>query len=226
MDPRNTNDIAADLAKVRARIETAERAAGRRAGEVMLLAVAKGQPVEAALAAAQAGQHAFGENYLQDAAMRMAALPRAEWHFIGRIQSNKTRAIAERFAWVHTVDRASVAERFAAQRPAGMAPLMVCVQVNVDGDPAKAGIRPDDAHGLVSALRRLPNLTVRGLMTIPRESGDADAAYRGLRALFDALRADGHPLDTLSMGMSSDLETAVRHGATIVRIGTALFGGR
>jgi len=223
--------VAQSLGLVQARIRAAEARFGRAPGAVALLAVSKGQPAEAMRACFDEGQRAFGESYVSEALGKMAALAglAVEWHFVGPIQSNKTRPIAERFAWVHSVDRLKVAGRLSAQRPADLGPLNVCLEVNVSGEATKAGVPPEEAQALALAVARLPGLRLRGLMTVPAPEADPDrqrAPYRRLRDLFDRLRAAGLPLDTLSMGMTADLEAAVAEGATVVRIGTAIFGER
>jgi hypothetical protein len=198
---------------------------------VALLAVSKTWPAAAVREAVAAGQCAFGESYVQEAVAKIAVLHdlAAEWHFIGPLQSNKTRPVAENFAWVHSVERFKVAERLAAQRPPGMPPLNVCLQVNVSGESSKSGCAPESAPELARAVVQLPNLRLRGLMAIPEPTEDLALARRrfaGLRELRDRLVADGLPLDTLSMGMSHDLEAAIMEGATLVRVGTAIFGER
>ncbi len=223
--------IAANLQAVRARIAAACVAAGRPAESVRLLAVSKTWPVTSVREAVAAGQRAFGENYVQEAIDKAAELAGLglEWHFIGPLQSNKTRLVAENFAWVHSVDRLKIAERLAAQRPAGLAPLQVCIQVNVSGEASKSGCAPEQAATLVHAVATLPRLCLRGLMAIP-EPGEDSRLQRGrfalLRQLHDQFNAEGIKLDTLSMGMSHDLEAAIMEGATLVRIGTAIFGER
>jgi pyridoxal phosphate enzyme (YggS family) len=219
------------LNAVRARIARAAAGAGRDAAAVRLLAVSKTFDWPAVRALAEAGQHAFGENYLQEALEKQAALRDLplEWHFIGPIQSNKTRPIAEQFSWVHSIDRLKIAERLSAQRPAGLPPLQVCIEVNVSGEASKGGVAPAELPALADAVAGLPRLKLRGLMAIPAPTPDEvaqRAAFRQVREQLDALRARGHALDTLSMGMSADLEAAILEGATIVRIGTALFGER
>ena len=219
------------LHAVRARIAAAAAEAGRDAAAVRLLAVSKTFDDAAVRALADAGQRAFGENYLQEALDKQAALRDLplEWHFIGPIQSNKTRAISEHFSWVHSVDRLKIAERLSAQRPAGLPPLQVCIEVNVSGEASKGGVAPADLPALAEAVSTLPGLQLRGLMAIPAptpEVGEQRAAFRRVREAFDTLRARGYTLDTLSMGMSADLGAAILEGATIVRIGTALFGER
>jgi pyridoxal phosphate enzyme (YggS family) len=227
-------DIAARLDAVRARIAAALQSAGRAEGAVALLAVSKTFSAEAVRAAHAHGQRAFGESYVQEALAKMDALADLSdivWHFIGPLQSNKTRAVAERFAWVHSVDRLRIAERLAAQRPAHLPPLSVCVQVNISGEASKSGALPEDVPALARAVAALPRLRLRGLMAIPAPAQDDDedarrAPHRRLAGLYAALRADGMPVDTLSIGMSDDLEAAVLEGATLVRIGTAIFGSR
>lgn len=223
--------IAENLQGVTARIARAAVAAGRDPLEVALVAVSKTFPTQCIAEARAAGQRAFGENYLQEALAKQAALADAslEWHFIGPIQSNKTRAIAERFAWVHGVDRLKIAERLSASRPAGLPPLNVLLQVNLDAEDTKGGVAPAELTALAQAVARLPRLTLRGLMAIPRPEADFAAqrrAFARLRELRDALAATGLALDTLSMGMSADLEAAVAEGSTLVRVGTAIFGER
>lgn len=220
---RNTPAVAERLQAVRVRIARAARAAGREPGSIALLAVSKRQSVAAIEAARAAGQRAFGENYLQEALDKMDALPDfdGEWHFIGRLQSNKTRPVAERFDWVHTVDRGKLARRLSEQRPAGLAPLNICIQVNIDDDPAKAGCAPGEAAALVAQIRDLPRLRLRGLMCIPQADRDPAPAFAALAELGRELA-----LDTLSMGMSGDLEAAVTAGSTLLRVGTAIFGPR
>jgi pyridoxal phosphate enzyme (YggS family) len=228
MDPQN---LPAVLREVRERMARAASAAGRSAQSVTLLAVGKAQPVELLAAAADCGVTDFGESYLQEALAKIAALrTRAlTWHFIGRIQANKTRPIAESFAWVHALDRVRVAERLAAQRPLEAPPLNVCLEVNIAGEPSKGGIMPAELPDLAAAVARLPRLTLRGLMCIPPEEAEPArqrAWFARLRGLRDDLNAAGYSLDTLSMGMSADFEAAILEGATIVRLGTVLFGAR
>lgn len=216
---------------VQARIARAVAQAGRDPATVRLLAVSKTFGAGAVREIAACGQAEFGENYLQEALAKqtdLADLPLV-WHFIGPIQSNKTRPIAENFAWVHSVDRLKVAERLSAQRPPGLPPLQVCIEVNVSGEASKGGVAAAELPALADAVAKLPGLQLRGLMAIPAPTPDLAAqraAFRQVRELFDALRARGHALDTLSMGMSADLEAAILEDATIVRIGTALFGER
>jgi PLP dependent protein len=223
--------IASNLQAVRARIAKAAIDAGRSPEKIELLAVSKTWPVACVVAASQAGQRAFGENYVQEAIDKARATVDLdlEWHFIGPLQSNKTRLIAGNFAWVHSIERLKIAERLSAQRPDNLPPLQVCVQVNVSGETSKSGCAPDETLALCRGIAALPRLGLRGLMTIP-EPADNFAAqrapFRRLREIFETVRAAGLPLDTLSMGMSHDLEAAVAEGATIVRIGTAIFGER
>ncbi len=229
-DPDQIN-ITSRLDAVRQRIRAAEARFERPAGSVALLAVSKRQPKQAIETAYAAGQVAFGENYLQEAADKRTALAHLplEWHFIGALQSNKTRAVAEGFDWVHTVDRLKIAQRLSAQRPATMAPLQCCVQVNVSGEASKAGVTPQAAAELAHAVAKLPGLCLRGLMTLPEaltDMAEQRLAFASLRHLRSQLIDDGLDLDTLSMGMSNDLEAAVAEGATLVRLGTAVFGPR
>lgn len=223
--------IAANLQAVHARIDAACAAAGRPAGSVRLLAVSKTWPAAAVAAAAAAGQAAFGENYVQEGVDKIAQLAaqNLEWHFIGPLQSNKTRPVAEQFSWVHSIERLKIAERLSVQRPAHLPPLQVCLQVNVSGEESKSGCAPDEAAALARAIAVLPGLTLRGLMAIPEPSEDEAvqrARFATLRQLLAALKAEGLALDTLSMGMSHDLEAAIMEGATLVRVGTAIFGTR
>jgi PLP dependent protein len=223
--------IPANLQVVKTRIVAACNAAGRDPGTVSLLAVSKTWPGEAVREAAACGQHAFGESYLQEALAKIPVLAdlALDWHFIGPIQSNKPRAIAENFAWAHGIDRQKIAERLSQQRPAGMRPLQVCVQVNVSGEASKSGVAPEETLGLCRAVAGLPGLRLRGLMAIPEPTDDmalAQARFRLLRELRDQARRAGLDLDTLSMGMSDDLEAAIMEGATLVRVGTAIFGSR
>jgi pyridoxal phosphate enzyme (YggS family) len=223
--------IAANLQAVRVRIDAACVAAGRSAESVQLLAVSKTWPVTSVREAVAAGQRAFGENYVQEAVDKAAELAGLglEWHFIGPLQSNKTRLVAENFAWAHSVDRLRIAERLAAQRPPSLAPLQVCIQVNVSGEASKSGCSEDAAITLAHATAALPKLRLRGLMAIPEPSDDNRlliSRYAQLRHLRDRLNAEGLALDTLSMGMSHDLEVAIMEGATLVRVGTAIFGER
>ena len=227
-------DVQARLDAVQARIAAACAGAGRDPAGVRLVAISKTFPSEAVRAVYAAGQHVFGENYVQEGVDKLAALAdlpgRAiEWHFIGPLQSNKTRLVAEHFAWVHGIDRLKIAERLSEQRPADLPPLNVCIQVNVSGEESKSGVTPAQTAELAHAIAGLPRLKLRGLMAIPEpvEGFAAQrAAHRALRFLFDRLNAQGLALDTLSMGMSADLEAAIAEGATLVRVGTAIFGER
>ncbi|MFJ2427879.1 YggS family pyridoxal phosphate-dependent enzyme [Pseudomonas sp. NPDC087804] len=220
--------IADNISHVGSRIQTATQAAHRPENSVQLLAVSKTKPAEALREAYAAGLRDFGENYLQEALskqLELADLPLI-WHFIGPIQSNKTRAIAEHFDWVHSVDRLKIAQRLSEQRPAELPPLNICIQVNVSGEASKSGCTPDDLPALAAAISTLPRLKLRGLMAIPEPTDDRaeqDAAFAAVQKLQASLDL---PLDTLSMGMSHDLESAIAQGATWVRIGTALFGAR
>jgi len=217
---------------VLARIARAARACGRDPADVRLLAVSKTFPPEAVRAVHGLGQRAFGENYVQEGALKMASLsdlPDIEWHLIGPLQSNKAGIAASRFAWVQAVDRAKIAARLSAARPAGMPPLSVCIQVNASGETSKSGVVPEQAVALAEAVAALPGLELRGIMGIPEPTADAGlrrAQFRVLRNCYEACRAAGLPMDTLSMGMSADLEDAVAEGATLVRVGTSIFGAR
>jgi pyridoxal phosphate enzyme (YggS family) len=228
MSPQN---LPLRIQEVRERIARAAAAAGRSAQSVTLLAVGKAQPLPLLTAAADCGVGDFGESYLQEALDKIAALQERAltWHFIGRVQANKTRPIAQHFAWVHAVDRLKVAERLAAQRPFHAPPLNVCLQVNVAGELSKGGVAPAELPALAAAVARLPRLALRGLMCIPPEETEPvrqRAWFAKLRALRDDLNTAGSRLDTLSMGMSADFEAAIAEGATIVRLGTVLFGAR
>ncbi|WP_280539631.1 YggS family pyridoxal phosphate-dependent enzyme [Chromohalobacter sp. 11-W] len=226
--------IAESLERARQRLTRALASAGRDDEDACLLAVSKTQPVANVRQAFAAGQRAFGENYLQEALDKQASLDDLEgivWHFIGPLQSNKTRAVAEHFQWVHTIDRARIATRLDAQRPMALGPLNVCLQVNVSGEASKSGVTPEALPALADAVVALPRLRLRGLMTLPAPSDDPAAQRRPfaeLRALLEMLRQrhPQAPLDTLSMGMSGDLEAAVLEDATLVRLGTAIFGQR
>jgi pyridoxal phosphate enzyme (YggS family) len=227
----NLDNLHARLAAVVDAIRAAESRHGRPAGAVSLLAVSKTHPSQAIRAAAAAGQRLFGENYLQEALAKMAELADLdlEWHFIGPLQSNKTRPVAEHFAWVHSVDRLKLAERLSAQRPAGLPPLNVCLQVNISAEASKSGCSLDELPTLARAVAALPGLRLRGLMAIPAPAEgleQARAPFRRLREALEALNAEGLALDTLSMGMSDDLEAAIAEGATLVRVGSAIFGAR
>ncbi|MEO1767875.1 YggS family pyridoxal phosphate-dependent enzyme [Thiobacter aerophilum] len=219
------------LQAVQARIARAATQCGRDPASITLLAVSKTFGPDVIRAAFGCGQRAFGESYVQEALHKMAALTDLpiEWHFIGPIQSNKTRPIAEHFAWVHSVDRERIAQRLSDQRPNSMPPLNVCLQVNVSGEASKSGVAPAEAAPLARLVASLPRLRLRGLMTIPEPSDNVNLQrrrFRLLKELKEALVAEGLPLDTLSMGMSGDLEAAILEGATIVRVGSAIFGER
>ncbi|MCL4470260.1 MAG: YggS family pyridoxal phosphate-dependent enzyme [Gammaproteobacteria bacterium] len=219
------------LQAVRQRIALAAAAAGRPAGSIQLLAVSKTVAAAEIRRAYAAGQRAFGESYVQEAAEKVEALNDLplKWHFIGPIQSNKTRPIAENFSWVHSLDRARIADRLAAARPSDLPDLQVCLQVNISNEPSKGGVAPQDLPALACHVQNLPRLKLRGLMAIPEPTGDPlrqRQAFRQLRQLLEQLNAEGFQLDTLSMGMSDDLEAAIAEGATIVRVGSAIFGER
>jgi len=223
--------IADNLQEVNARILQAVKASGRTPDSVALLAVSKTFAAADVREAYAAGQGAFGENYIQEGVEKIIALADLplQWHCIGPIQSNKTRLVAEHFDWVHSVDRLKIAQRLNDQRPHGKAPLQVCIQVNIDGGATKAGVLPADALQLAKEVSSLPRLRLRGIMTIPEPAPDfaaACAVHAQARSLFDALNAAGLALDTLSMGMTGDLEAAVHAGSTMVRVGTAIFGKR
>lgn len=223
--------ISERLQAVLTRLRQAENTAGRASGSVSLVAVSKTQPASAILEAYAAGQRAFGENYLQEALEKKAELTSLplEWHFIGPIQSNKTRPIAEHFSWVHGVDRLKIAQRLSDARPDAMPPLNICIEVNVSGEESKGGAAPGEVRDLARAIAQMPKLALRGLMAIPAPTDDIalqHQQFRMLRELFESLRQEGLPLDTLSMGMSDDFPVAIAEGATIVRIGTAIFGPR
>lgn len=213
------------------RIAAAAQAAGRQPAEVRLLAVSKTWPADSVREAAAAGQQAFGENYVQEGVTKVEALAGLglEWHFIGPLQSNKTRLVANHFAWVHSIDRLKIAERLSEQRDVHLPPLSVCIQVNVSGEDSKSGVAPAELAELAKAVAVLPRLRLRGLMAIPEPTSDVAvqrARFASLRALRDELNGAGHGLDTLSMGMSDDLEAAIAEGSTMVRVGTAIFGSR
>jgi hypothetical protein len=223
--------IDANLQAVKARIEAAAKQCGRDANDIELLAVSKTFGADAVRSAHAAGQRAFGENYVQEAVEKIATLSGLPltWHFIGPIQSNKTRQIAENFDWVHSIDRLKIAERLATARPATRAPLQVCIQVNIGDETSKSGIAPTEALGLAHAIAKLPQLNLRGLMTIPPASSDISVQrsyFAQLRRLRDNIALQDCPLDTLSMGMSGDIEAAIAEGSTMVRVGTAIFGSR
>jgi hypothetical protein len=227
--------IGSNLQEVKQRITRASTGAGRNENSVTLLAVSKTFGADAVREAHAAGQTAFGENYVQEALAKIDTLAdlraQLQWHLIGPLQSNKTRPVAEAFDWVHSVDRFKIAERLADQRPAWLPPLQLCLQVNISGEDSKSGVAPADVPALATAVAALPasRVCLRGLMAIPEPAGDLQAQrqpHRALRDLLQRLQAQGLALDTLSMGMSADLEAAVAEGATIVRVGTAIFGGR
>jgi len=230
--------IAQQLSTVLQRIADAATNAGRQPGDIQLLAVSKTRPAEDLLNAIEAGQTRFGENYLQEALDKIARVKTistqaCEWHFIGPCQSNKTAALAQHFDWVHSVDRLKIAQRLSDQRlnrtDHGIAPLNLLLQINTSGEQSKSGIAPEQLESLAEEVKKLPGITLRGLMTIPAASNDLDQQrrpFRLLKQLFDKLNDKGYGLDTLSMGMSNDLEAAIMEGATIVRIGTAIFGTR
>ena len=225
------NKIEQGLGSVRARIQAAEKRFGRPAGSVRLLAVSKTKPADAVAEAYRLGQRDFGENHLQDAQTKLDALSSLDitWHFIGPVQSNKTRPIAEGFAWVHSLDRMKIATRLNDQRPAQLPPLDVCIQVNISGEETKSGIDPAGLAELAEGIRQLSRLKLRGLMTIPKPADDFEdqrAPFRKLRLLLEDLNRSDFGLDVLSMGMTDDLEAAIAEGATLVRVGTAIFGAR
>lgn len=227
----STSALQANLLTVRERIARACERAGRRPDSVLLLAVSKTFPAEAVRAAADAGQRDFGENYVQEGADKLGLLadPALVWHFIGPVQSNKTRTIAQCFQWVHTVEREKIARRLSEQRDPGLPPLEVCLEVNISGEASKSGAAPDGVFELAEAVAQMPRLRLRGLMAIPEPTSDEalqGARFARLRELLESLKRRGHDVDTLSMGMSADLEAAIMEGATIVRVGTAIFGER
>ncbi len=230
--PISSNTIADPLAKVTARIQQAAQVAGRNGETVRLIAVSKTQPAEAIAQAYACGQRDYGENYLQEALEKQSQLthlPELVWHFIGPIQSNKTRAIAENFAWIHSIDREKIAQRLNAHRPTDLAPLQVCLQVNIDDESTKAGVSLAELPMLAKAVSQLPQLQLRGLMAIPAATnspGQTRTAFAKLREAMRNMNAQGYEMDTLSMGMSGDLEAAIAEGATMVRVGTDIFGAR
>lgn len=228
-DRKQMADIPIRLAAVHQRIHDALQAAARAEDAVRLLAVSKTFSADAVRAACAAGQYEFGENYLQEALDKRAQLTDLPliWHFIGPLQTNKTRAVAENFDWVHSVDRSRIATRLGAQRPAHLDPLQVCVQINISGETSKSGCIPSEAATLCAEITAQPRLKLRGLMAIPAPDTDsARDAFRALRKLYESLRRQGYELDTLSIGMSDDLEAAIAEGSTLVRIGSAIFGSR
>ena len=225
------NDLSVKLENVNARIARACLASGRKTGEIRVLAVSKGQPAEAIRQLHGLGQRAFGENYLQEALEKQELLRDLdiEWHFIGGIQSNKAAEVARNFQWVHSVDRERILERLAAARLPGESPLNICLQVNIDAESSKSGVAPAALPGLARQASAKPGIRLRGLMAIPRpaiEGGEPSTSFVEMQHLFERLRGDGFEVDTLSMGMSADLEDAIRAGSTMVRIGTDLFGAR
>lgn len=227
----NTHEIESRLEAVRQSIRASAEACGRAGETITLVAVSKTRGAEEIRAALAAGQHHFGENYVQEALAKINALAdeALTWHFIGPVQSNKTRAIAAHFHWLHSLDRFKPAERLSRQRSADMPPLNVCIQVNISAEAQKGGVSPEEAPELCAAIRDLPGLRLRGLMAIPapaRAGTDSRAAYRRLRLMAEEINARGFTLDTLSMGMSADMDSAISEGATLVRVGTAIFGKR
>ena len=225
--------IADNVQQVHERVARACARAMRPVRSVTLLAVSKTFGPEAVREAVAAGEHRFGENYVQEGVDKIAALAdlraRLEWHLIGPLQSNKTRLVAEQFDWVHSVDRLKIAQRLSEQRPAHLAPLQLCLQVNISGEASKSGLAPREVPEVAQAVAALPRVVLRGLMAIPEPAADLEAQrapHRALRELLAALQAQGLALDTLSIGMSADLEAAIAEGATIVRIGSAIFGAR
>ena len=226
-------DISQNIVQIEQRIVAAAEAANRDPVEIKLLAISKTYPTESIISAIAAGQTAFGENYLQSALPKILDLekdyPDLEWHFIGAIQSNKTNDIAGHFSWVHTLERLKIAQRLNNQRPETLPPMQVCIQVNISGEESKAGIPSEQVLALAEGIAKLPKLKLRGLMAIPAASTDPVEqrhAFAALRELYELLNQKGFNLDTLSMGMSGDLESAIAEGSTIVRVGTAIFGAR
>lgn len=225
------NTISHNLTRLRQQIIAAERCYGRKDGSVKLLAISKTQPLAAIQDAIAAGQQVFGENYVQEAVQKISALREynLEWHFVGAVQTNKTKMIAENFSWVHGIDRLNIAARLNSQRPADLPALNICLQVNLDHETNKAGIAPEALTKLALEVAKLPKLKLRGLMAIPaprKEFEQQRQVFRTLRLALDKLQTFGLDLDTLSMGMSDDFEAAIAEGATIVRIGTKIFGSR
>ena len=224
-------NIKTQLLAVEKTIRSLEQKYQREKNSVLLLAVSKMKPLEDILAAVACGQSHFGENYVQEGIEKISKLSdhNLHWHFIGPLQKNKTRLVAENFSWVHTIERAIIAERLDAQRPEHLPPMQACIQVNIDNEESKSGVKPDEVHELANKIIRLKNINLRGLMAIPQVSSDTTQqrkAFARLRRQFESLNDLGFELDTLSMGMSGDLEAAIAEGATIVRIGTAIFGER
>ena len=231
MKHASQNSISQNISLIKKHISDAEKKYSRASGSVQLLAVSKTRPIEDIQAAFDENQSHFGENYLQEALSKVKAITEAriKWHFIGPIQSNKTRQIAENFDWVHTIDRLKIAQRLSEQRPPKQAPLSICVQVNTSGENSKSGVSIEDTLELAKQISLLPNLQLRGLMTIPASTNDFEQQrqpFRLLRELKDEIQSQGIELDTLSMGMSNDMEAAIAEGSTMVRIGTAIFGTR
>ncbi|ABO23008.1 YggS family pyridoxal phosphate-dependent enzyme [Shewanella loihica] len=225
--------IADRLADAHQRIAQAAQNSSRDSREIQLLAVSKTKPIDQIVAAYDAGQRLFGENYVQEGEEKINALREShgdiEWHFIGPLQSNKTKSIAEHFDWMHTLSREKIAKRLSEQRPSHLAPLQVCIQVNVSQEQSKSGVNPDEVAHLAEIIASLPRLTLRGLMAIPTATDDValqQAEFSQMQALFEALKQQHPSLDTLSMGMSQDLEQAIAAGSTMVRIGSAIFGAR
>lgn len=226
-----TTELIERFHSVQNRINQACLNANRTPESVRLLAVSKTKPIEDILTLAEHGQTCFGENYLQESLLKIAQKPELEWHFIGPIQSNKTKPIAEHFAWVHSVDRLKIAQRLSSQRPENLAPLNILLEVNISAEPSKAGFTPREVLEVAQQIADLPNLTLRGLMAIPQKAEDFDAQrvpFALMSELLQTLQKQNPktPLDTLSMGMSADLEAAIMEGATMVRIGTDIFGTR
>lgn len=226
------HQLESNLTQVRHRIQAASRICQQTSNAVTLLAVSKKQPLQALEQAYQLGQRDFGENYLQESLDKIASanMPDANWHFIGPIQSNKTRSIASHFDWVHAVDRLKIAQRLNDQRPQSLSPLNICLQVNIDNETNKSGVLPENLLSLAENVMRLPHLRLRGLMAIPAKTqkSDKNHAFARMHTLFQQIQSKFQPnhWDTLSMGMSADMEEAIQHGATIVRVGTAIFGER
>lgn len=231
MKHASQNTIAHNIKVIRTQIKEIAQKYARQPDSVQLLAVSKTRPIEDVQAAFAENQHHFGENYLQDALSKIESISEQaiEWHFIGPVQSNKTRQIAENFNWVHTIDRLKIARRLSEQRSSEQKPLNVCIQVNVSGESSKSGVSSEDALTLAKEISQLPHINLRGLMTIPASSNDFEQQrqpFRLLRELKDEIQSQGIELDTLSMGMSNDMEAAIAEGSTMVRIGTAIFGQR
>ena len=222
--------ISDSLQSTKNRIDAACAASGREPGAVRLLVVSKTFPAAAVREAHAAGARAFGENYVQEGLAKIGELidlrGALEWHLIGPLQTNKTRPVAEQFDWVHSVDRLKIAERLSEQRPPGLPPLNICLQVNISGEPSKSGLLPADVPALARQVATLPRLQLRGLMAIPEPGPGARAQHKAMATLFSELRAEGLPVDTLSLGMSADLEDAIAAGSTMVRVGSAIFGAR